>query len=106
MRSDEIRVPLGIKDVDVLKVELEGETLHIEVESSLGYAGCEQYGRKIVKFDGYGEWVSVQHLPSFGGQVYVHYRPKREQGPYCENHPTTRQQVQWHEPHSPHTKAY
>ena len=36
MAKDEIRVPLGIKDVDVLKVELEGETLHIEVESRLG----------------------------------------------------------------------
>src|SRR5438477_10510721 len=106
MANDEIRVPLGIKDVDVLKVELEGETLHIEVESSLGYARCERCGRKIVKFHGYGAWVSVQHLPSFGRQVYVHYRPKRYQCPYCENHPTTRQQLSWHEPRSPHTKAY
>jgi transposase len=36
----------------------------------------------------------------------VHYRPKRDQCPSGENHLTTRQQLSWHEPHSPHPKAY
>jgi transposase len=59
-----------------------------------------------MNFHGYGEWVKVQHLPSFGRPVFIHYRPKRYECPYCDHQPTTRQQVKWHEPNSPHTKAY
>jgi transposase len=106
MAKVQISLPLDIEDVEVLKVELDGETIHIQVESSLKYARCEQCGRKIVTFHGHGDWVKVQHLPSFGRPVFIHYRPKRYECPYCDNHPTTRQQLKWHEPHSPHTKAY
>jgi len=106
MAKVQIRVPLDIDDVEVLKVEFDGESIHIQVESRLKYAHCGQCGRKTVKFHGYGDWVRVQHLPSFGRAVFIHYRPKRYECPYCDNHPTTRQQLMWHEPHSPHTKAY
>src|SRR5215218_10029767 len=104
MAKVQISLPLDIEDVDVLKVEIEGETIHIQLESRMRDARGEQCGRKITNFHGYGEWMTVQHLPSFGRKVYLHYRPTRYQCPYCENHPTTRQQVSWHEGHSPHTK--
>jgi transposase len=97
---------LDLDNVEVIKVEIEGETLRIQVESTLQYARCERCGRKTMMFHGYGDWVKVQHLPSFGRKVFIHYRPKRYECPYCDNHPTTRQQVTWHEPNSPHTKAY
>ncbi len=106
MVKRQISIPLDIEDVDVLKVEVQGNSLHIQVESNLKYATCEQCGRRVTTFHGYGEWVKVQHLPSFGQKVLIHYRPKRYECPYCENHPTTRQQLGWHEANSPHTKAY
>ena len=90
-----------MENVEVLKVEFDGETIHIQVESTLKYARCEQCGRKIMNFHGYGDWVKVQHLPSFGRPVFIHYRPKRYECPYCDNHPTTRQQLKWHEPQQP-----
>lgn len=86
-------------------MEFEGETIHLQVESSLNYGQCGKCGRQIVNFHGYGEWVKVQHLASWGHKGFIHYRPKGYQCLYCENQPTTGQQVKWHEPHSPHTKA-
>ncbi|MEP7287410.1 MAG: transposase family protein [Chloroflexota bacterium] len=106
MAKVQISLPLDIEDVEVLKVEIQSEDIHIQVESSLKYATCEQCGRKITTIHGYGEWVKLQHLPSFGHRVFIHYRPKRYECPYCEDHPTTRQQLKWHEGNSPHTKAY
>ena len=106
MAKVQISVPLDLDNVEVLKVEFEGETIHSHVESTLKYARCERCGRKIMTFHGYGDWVKLQHLPSFGRKVFIHYRPKRYECPYCDNHPTTRQQVTWHEPNSPNTKAY
>jgi transposase len=106
MTKIQISVPLDLDNVEVLKVDFEGETIHIQVESTLRYARCERCSREITTFHGYGDWVKVQHLPSFGRKVYIHYRPKRYACPYCDHHPTTRQQLNWHEPNSPHTKAY
>jgi transposase len=106
MAKVQISVPLDLDNVEVLKVEFDAETVHIEVESTLNGARCERCGRIISRFHGYGDWVEVQHLPSFGRRVFIRYRPKRYECPYCDNHPTTRQQLKWHEPHSPHTKAY
>ena len=106
MTKVQISLPLDIDDVEVLKVDFEGETIHIQVESTLNDARCERCGRKITAFHGYGDWVKVQHLPSFGRKVFIHYRPKRYECPYCDNQPTTRQQLTWHEPNSPHTKGY
>ncbi len=106
MAKVQISVPLDLDNVEVLKVEVEGEAIHIHVESTLKYARCERCGRKIMTFHGYGDWVKLQHLPSFGRKVFIHYRPKRYECPYCDHHPTTRQQVTWHEPNSPNTKAY
>jgi transposase len=106
MAKVQISLPLDIEDVEVLKVEIHGESIHIQVESSLKYAYCEQCGRQITTFHGYGEWVKLQHLPSFGRTVFIHYRPKRYECSYCQDHPTTRQQLKWREGNSPHTKAY
>src|SRR5258706_8173701 len=106
MTKVQISLPLDIDDVEVLKVEVEGKTIHIQVESTLKDARCERCGRKITTFQGYSNWVTVQHLPSFGQKIFIHYRPKRYECPYCENHPTTRQRLTWHESNSPHTKAY
>jgi len=50
--------------------------------------------------------VQVRHLPIFGHKVYLKYRPKRYQCPYCDGKPTTTQKLEWHDARSPHTKPY
>src|SRR5947207_12309854 len=102
-----ISIPLDIEDVNVLKVDIEANgDIHVRLESSLNYGYCRQCGQKLTKLHGYDNWVKVQHLPSFGHAVFLHYRPKRYECPDCDGKPTTTQQLAWHEPNSPHTKAY
>jgi transposase len=107
MTKPQISIPLDIDDVNVLKIEARpsGE-LHITLESSLSYGYCRKCGQKLTKLHSYDAWVKVHHLPILGHAVFVHYRPKRYVCPDCDGKPTTTQQLAWHEPNSPHTKAY
>lgn len=102
-----IRIPLDIPDVRVLKVETNaaGEYI-ITVASTLEHATCPKCGRKITKFHGHADWITLRHLPILGTPVYIRLRPKRYQCPYCPDEPTTVQQLAWHEPNSPNTKPY
>src|SRR5579859_1819325 len=107
MTKVEIAIPLDIEDVNVLNVEtIANGDIHIFLESSLNYGYCRKCGRKLTKLHSYDKWVAVQHLPSFGQRVIIHYRPKRYECTECDGHPTTTQQLAWHEPNSPHSKAY
>jgi transposase len=107
MAKAQISIPLDIEDVKVLKVEVGvNGNLHITLESTLNYGICRKCGHKLTKVHGYDNWVKVQHLPSFGRAVFLHYRPKRYECPECDGKPTTTQQLAWHEPNSPHTTAY
>jgi transposase len=38
--------------------------------------------------------------------VFIEIRPKRFRCPFCDDHPTTTQQVDWYSPKAPFTKAY
>jgi len=107
MAKPQISIPLDIDNVNVLKVEtIPNGAIHISLESSLNYGYCRKCGQKLTKLHGYDAWVKVQHLPSFGHAVFLHYRPKRYECCDCDGKPTTTQQLAWHEPNSPHTKAY
>src|SRR5712692_9084176 len=106
MFNARVSLPVDLPDGAVLEVNIQGEAIHIKLESRLHYAHCHQCGRRITALHGYGDWVKAQHLPSFGRSVFIHYRPQRYRCQYCEDHPTTRQQLTWHEPNSPHTKTY
>jgi transposase len=107
MAKPQISIPLDIDDVKVIKVEVSPNgNLQITLESSLNYGYCRKCGQKLTKLHGYDDWVTVQHLPSFGHAVFLHYRPKRYECLDCGGKPTTTQQLAWHEPNSPHTKAY
>src|SRR5580704_10741880 len=106
MESPKVLIPLDIADVNVLGVEVgEGGALHITVESTLNYGYCRKCGQRITTLHSYDNEVVIQHLPSFGRRVFLQYRPKRYECPDCDGTPTTTQQVAWHEPKSPHTKA-
>jgi transposase len=103
----ELTIPLDLPDVDVLKVEVQGTgPLIISVESTLKGTRCKRCGREIERWAGYSDWVQVRHLPSFGRAVYIRYRPKRYECPYCDGQPKTTQALAWHTPNSPYTRAY
>jgi transposase len=107
MAKAQVTVPLDIPDVRVLKTEMnkEGE-LVITIESTKAGATCRVCGRWISKSHGHADWVTVRHLPVFGRPTYLRYRPKRYQCPECADHPTTVQQLEWHDPYSRCTFVY
>jgi transposase len=48
----------------------------------------------------------LRHLPILGVGVWIRIRPKRYKCPYCEEGPTSTQQLEWYSAKSPTTKAY
>ena len=107
MSKAQITIPLDIPDVRVLQTALgERGELIITIESTKDGTRCRKCGRWIRKLHGHDEWVTIRHLPAFGRPSYVRYRPKRYQCQECEGQPTTRQEVEWHDAHSPQSFAY
>lgn len=107
MKRAQVIIPLDIPDVQVLQTEINAHgELIITIESTKDWAKCRQCGRKIDKFHGHDQWVTIRYLPVFGRTTYLRYRPKRYQCGHCEEKPTTTQQVEWHDPRSPHTVVY
>lgn len=103
---DTISVPLGIPDVEVLKVEQNQRGDYIvTVESTQVGTICQHCGRKITKSNGLGRWIQLRHLPILGHRVYIRLRPKQYKCPHCDDRITT-QTLDWYEIKSPHTKAY
>lgn len=102
-----IAIPLDLPDVQVLRTEFTPQReLIIGVESTVPHTTCHQCGRTIDTFYGYDRPIRLRHLPILGTVVYIEIRPKRFACPYCDDHPTTTQQVDWYTPKSPFTKAY
>lgn len=101
------QIPLDIPDVHILSNRSgeKGEFI-LEVESSLNATTCRRCGREITEFHGYDQPILLRHLPVFGRDVWIEIRPKRYRCPHCDDHPTTTQRLSWHEPRSPHTKAF
>jgi len=106
-KKAQVTIPLDIPDVLVIHTEINAEgELVITVESTKEGCKCRQCGRKIEKFHGHDQWVTVRYLSVFGRLTYLRYRPKQYQCGLCEGRPTTTQRVEWHDPNSPHTVAY
>lgn len=103
---DMISIPLGIPDVEVLKVEQnERGDYIVTVESTQVGTICQHCGRRITKSNGHGQWIQLRHLPILGHRVYIRLRPKQYKCPHCDGRITT-QTLDWYETKSPHTKAY
>lgn len=96
MRSDRLNIDLDIPDVMVKEVKRKRRgTYIITVESTKESTKCRKCGREISKFYGYdNKWVKVRHLPILGHQVYLRYRPKRYECPYCDGKPTTTEKLE------------
>jgi transposase len=102
-----ISIPLDIPDVRVRQTEItnDGELI-LTVESTLTSTTCRRCGRIITEPHGVDEPRLLRHLPSFGRVVYLRIRPKRFRCPFCTDHPTTTQTLDWYDPKALHTKAY
>ena len=102
-----ISIPLDIPDVQVLQTDLTkaGEFI-LTVESTLNSTTCRRCGRTITEPHGTDQARLLRHLPILGRPVYLRIRPKRFRCPFCDDHPTTTQQLDWYDPHALHTKAY
>ena len=102
-----ISIPLDIPDVRVLQTELtKAGELILTVESTLTSTACRRCGRIITTRHGLDQPRLLRHLPILGRVVLLRIRPKRFRCPYCDDHPTTTQQLDWYDPHALHTKAY
>lgn len=107
MAKAQITIPLDIPDVRVLQTSIgeRGEII-ITIESTKAGTPCRQCRKWITKLHGRDEWVTIRHLPAFGRPTYLRYRPKRYQCQDCEGHPTTTQNLEWHDANSPHSFTY
>ena len=106
-KQPRIAIPLDLPDVEVLRTEITPRrALIIGVERTVPTATCHQCGRTIDTFSGYDRPIRVRHLPILGMVVFIEIRPKRFRCPFCDDHPTTTQQVDWYTPRAPFTNAY
>jgi len=102
-----ISIPLDIPDVRVLQTELtKAGELILSVESTQSSTTCRRCGRTIAERHGVDEPRLLRHLPILGRVVYLRIRPKRFRCPFCDEHPTTTQTLDWYAPQALHTKAY
>lgn len=101
-----IEFPLDLPDVRIVETDLSQPTITIRVESTRTGTRWRQCGRAITDFHAYGESLRLRHLPILGRLVFIELRPRRYRCPFCDDHPTTTQQLDWYEARAPHTKAY
>lgn len=102
-----ISIPLDIPDVRILQTDLtQANELILTIESTLTSTKCRQCGRTIIDQHGEDRSRLLRHLPILGRAVYLRIRPKRFRCPFCDDHPTTTQQLDWYDPDALHTKAY
>ena len=103
---DRFEMPLD-EGVHIESVEFTpNDEIILTVTSTVEGTVCHRCGQEIKDFWGYGREITLRHLSILGKRTYIRMKPKRYQCPSCQDHPTTTQQVSWHEERSPHTKAY
>lgn len=102
-----ISIPLDIPDVRVRQTEINAQgELILTVESTLTSTICRRCGRTLSELHGLDQPRLLRHLPILGRVVYLRIRPKRFRCPFCDDHPTTTQILEWYDPNALHTKAY
>jgi transposase len=102
-----ISIPLDIPDVRVLQTEwTKAGELILTVESTLDSTPCRRCGRLLTEAYTVDKPRMLRHLPILGRVVYLRIQPKRFRCPFCDDHPTTTQQLDWYDPKALHTKAY
>lgn len=106
-KQPQISIPLDIPDVRVLQTDITqlGEII-LTIESTLDSTTCHRCGRTIRDLHGTDKSRLLRHLPILGRPLYLRIHPKRFRCPFCDDHPTTTQHLDWYDPKAVHTKAY
>jgi len=103
----EVKIPINIPGVEITKTEEdERGNLLISVETTEKSAGCYRCGRTITKRNGSDRELKIRHLPAFGKETYIIYKPHRYICEDCDNNPTTTATPIWHRANSPYTIDY
>jgi transposase len=97
---------LDLPVVSVLNAEITERELRIHVEFSQHFAICHRCGQKATEFLREGETLRLQHLPSFGHEVFLYLHTKRYTCLHCEGHPSTTQHGDWYDADAHCTKAF
>lgn len=100
-----IEIFLNIPDIEIQEVieDRDGNYI-VTVESTKKGTQCHKCGKHIDKPCGYGEWITLRHLPICEKDVYIRIRLPRYQCD-CDGRPTTTQRAEWFDWKSSHTKA-
>jgi transposase len=94
-----VSIPLDIADVRILQTDLtQAGELILTVESTLDHTTCQRCGRRIAELHGSDKAGLLRHLPILSWPVYLRIRPKRFRCLFCDDHPTTTQQLDWYNP--------
>jgi transposase len=96
-------------DIDSLKitaqtVDTQGNII-FDVESTKTETACHKCGQLTNKRYGYGETITVRHLPILETPVYLRICIVRYECHDCDDHPTTSEQYDWRERKSKTTKG-
>ena len=83
----------------------DGELI-LTVASTITSTPCRRCGRTLTVSHGVDDPRLLRHLPILGRVVYLRIRPKRFRCPWCDDHPTTTQRLDWYDPNALHTHAY
>lgn len=102
-----VEVLLDIPEIEVKEVvESRDGSYLVTVVSTKEGTECHKCGKQIEKPYGYGEWVTLRHLPIFGKDVYIRLRMPKYQCTDCDGNPTTTQRVSWFDSKKRLTKAF
>lgn len=96
-------------DIDSLKItaqtiDTQGNII-FDVESTKTETACHKCGQLTNKRYGFGETITVRHLPILDTPVYLRIRVVRYECQHCDDHPTTSEQYDWCERKSKTTKG-
>lgn len=105
-RSQLLRL-LGLTQIAIDRVEItDADVLEIHVHSTEDGTQCQRCGRRITESHGLGQERRLRHVPIFEHRTEIVIRPKRYRCPYCHDHPTTTQRLDWYDPRSAFTRAF
>lgn len=97
---------LGLSDVEVkaLKTNEQYEVI-ITVNSTREIVPC-RICKKPTSPHGIGRPLKIRHLPLFGMATYIEITPRRGLCTFCDDKPSTTEQLDWYDSKSQYTKAY
>jgi transposase len=100
-------LPLGIESLEITAQTLDSQgNIVFDVKSTKTSTTCRVCGKSISKVHGYGELLTVRHLPILDQPVFLRIRVVRYQCMDCDDHPTTGERYDWMERKAKTTKGF